>query len=192
MDQLALFVSAFIYIFVIMDPFASLPLFILLTKKFSKKETRRAAKDAILVAGALAFLFIFAGEAVLSAIRIDLNSFKIAGGVVLGLLGIETIFGMDIFKNSKMHKHAVTTLIGTPMLTGPGLITALVIMSGEQGTVIPLVATLAALLISWVVLDNAAKVREKLGSEAIEVVAKVFGLFLVAIGVSLIRGGLGA
>lgn len=192
MDYASALISAFFYIFVIIDPFASLPIFISLTNKFDEREIKRLARDAVLIAGAIALVFLFTGNFLLSFLRIDLDSFKIAGGIVLGLLGIETVLGIKMSKNSDEGKNAVTTLIATPLLTGPGLITALIIMTGEQGYSVPLAATILALFVSWIILDNAFRIKNALGHQAIGILAKVVGLFLVAIGVGYVKAGLGA
>ncbi len=191
MDYASALVSAFFYIFVIIDPFASLPIFISLTNKFDEREIKRLARDAVLIAGAIALVFLFTGNFILSFLRIDLDSFKIAGGIVLGLLGIETVLGIKMPKNSEEGKNAVTTLIATPLLTGPGLITALIIMVGEQGYSVPLAATILALFASWIILDNAFRIKNAIGHQAIGILAKVVGLFLVAIGVGYVKAGLG-
>ncbi len=191
MIEFAALLSAIVYIFVIIDPFASLPVFMALTKRLSELEMHNAAKNAVLIAGALALVFIICGDVVLALMRIDIGSFKIAGGIVLGLLGLETVLGLKLAKNHLDEKNAIATLIATPMLTGPGLITTLIIMVKEQGLEIPLFATAFALLLSWLVLDNASKLRRMFGHQAIEVLAKLFGLFLVAIGISFIKSGIG-
>lgn len=191
MDQLAAFVSATAYLFVIIDPLASLPLFFMLTKKHSEAELRRTAREAVMIAGAIALAFLFAGGLILSSLNVELNSFRIGGGVVLGLLGIETVLGFSLSRNNREEQNAITTLIATPMLTGPGLITALIIMVGEQGYAVPFAATLAALFLSWLVLDNAAKIMRAAGTQSVSIAAKVLGLFLVAIGVSMVTRGLG-
>ncbi len=190
MGDFEAFVSAFFYIFVIIDPFASLPLFLTLTKKFKESEARHAARDAVLIAGATAFAFLFAGGSILNMLRIDINSFRIAGGMILALLGIETVLGIQLAKNGKEEKDAVTALIATPMLTGPGLITTLIVMSVEDGYGVPMIATAAALFVSWLVLDNAGRIGEIAGSQTISTLTKVAGIFLVAIGVSYMKAGL--
>jgi multiple antibiotic resistance protein len=191
MDQLAGFISALVYLFVIIDPFASLPLFLTLTSRHSTDELRRTARNAVLIAGAIALVFLFTGNLLLAAVGVDLASFRIGGGIVLGLLGIETVLGFNMARNGKEEKSAITTLIATPMLTGPGLITALIIMVGEQGYAVPLAATIVALFLSWVVLDNAARIAQAAGKQPISIIAKVMGLFLLAIGISYIKAGLG-
>lgn len=192
-DQLALLIPAFIYIFVIVDPMASLPIFISLTKNMDKQEMKTAAKNAVLIAGIIALVFLIAGNQILSILKIDISSFKIAGGIVLGLLGLETVLGLPTSKENseEVDGRAIVTLIATPMLTGPGLITALIIMVEENGLIVPAIATALALFISWLIFDNAYIIKNLIGVQSIEISTKVFGLFLVAIGVSYIKTGFG-
>ena len=191
MDFVTSLLASFLYIFFIIDPFYSLPIFAVMTRKFNDAEAKKAARDSVLIAGIIAVVFLFWGSLILSFMGITLESFKVAGGIILALFGIETVLGIKIGKGKADEKQVVTTLIATPILTGPGLITALIIMSKEIGYVEPLLGILLALFISWLMLDNAKKVVKLLGYGVIDILAKVLGLFLVAIGVSLMMGGLG-
>ncbi|MDD5337549.1 MAG: MarC family protein [Candidatus ainarchaeum sp.] len=190
-DQLVAVVSAFIYVFVIVDPLASLPLFISLTEKMKVSEMRKAARDAVIIAGIVAVVFLLAGTHILDLMKIDIGSFRVAGGLVLGLLGLETVLGFHTTQEKNDDKNAVVTLIATPMLTGPGLITALIVMSAEEGLAVPFVAMVLALLASWIIFDRAIAIKKFLGHRTLDIFAKVFGLFLVAMGVSFIKAGLG-
>ncbi len=191
MDFVTSLLASFLYIFFIIDPFYSLPIFAVMTRKFNDAEAKKAARDSVLIAGIIAVAFLFCGSLILSFMGITLESFKVAGGIILALFGIETVLGIKIGKGKADEKQVVTALIATPILTGPGLITALIIMSKEIGYVEPLLGILLALFISWLMLDNAKKVVKLLGYGVIDILAKVLGLFLVAIGVSLMMGGLG-
>lgn len=186
-------VASFITIFAIMDPFASLPPFLALTSGFPKAEAASVADRAVLIAGAVAALFMVAGPSLLDALAISLSDFRIAGGIVLGLLGLETTLGLSLRGEGKKSRglDSAAVLIATPLLTGPGLMTSLVILNGENGVVPVGIALLCALAISWVVLRNAGRVRDAAGERVIMVFSKVMGLFLMAIGISFIRGGLG-
>lgn len=191
MDILTTFVPAFLLIFFIINPFSSLPVFVLMTRDFKAEETRRAARDAVLIAGGLAVIFLFGGNTILGFLGVTISSFKVAGGIVLGLFGIETVLGLGSHKNKTEERQVVTTLIATPLLTGPGLITTLIIMSSDIGVVVPLIAIILALLLSWLILDNSQTIVKVLGYEIIGIFAKVFGLFLIAMAVNLARSGLG-
>jgi multiple antibiotic resistance protein len=192
MDLPGSLIVSFITIFAIMDPFASLPPFLTLTAKCTLVQSKSVADKAVMIAGAVAIIFMIAGPSLLGALSITLADFRVAGGIVLGLLGLETTLGLSLSgegrKSGGLDSAAV--LIATPILTGPGLMTSLVILNNEHGLIPVSLALLCALLISWIVLRNAERVRFVVGERVIIVFSKVMGLFLMAIGISFIRAGL--
>ncbi len=191
MDLLSSFLASFTLIFAIIDPFASVPIFLILTKKFNDQQRYKSADNAILVAGALAVAFIIFGLSILSIFGISLSSFKIFGGVVLGLLAIETVLGISFgSKHETTDINVASVIIGTPLLTGPGVITSVIVLSTQYGISIVLAATLLALAISWIIIRNSGILVKVLGQNTIEVAAKVMGLLLGALGVQFIRAGL--
>lgn len=191
MDALTGFIASFTLIFAIIDPFASVPLFLMLTKKFEEDERKKSADNAILVAGILAVAFIIFGTSLLSVFGITLSSFKIFGGIVLGLLAIETVLGIT-FGNTNENKdmNVATVIIATPMLTGPGVITTVIVLSNQYGVITSLAATITALLLSWVILRNSGILAKAVGKNTIEVASKVMGLLLGALGIQFILTGL--
>jgi multiple antibiotic resistance protein len=191
LEWLGQFVSVFVYILLIVDPMVSLPVFVALTKGMKEDEIHDAALKAVLIAGGIATIFIFTGTLLLDVMRIDLDSFRIGGGIILGLLGIETVLGINLSRENEHDLGAVASLIATPMLTGPGLITVLMLKTADTGPAVPFVATVLALFVSWLMLDRAVAIKKLLGGQAIEVIGKLMGLFLVAIGVSFVKAGLG-
>lgn len=185
------FVASFVVLFFIMDPLASIPLFISLTKGVSDAEREKSADTAVLVAGLLALVFMFFGNAILGAFRVSLNSFKIFGGIVLALLAIETILGITSGKDKKKPDvHVATVIVATPMLTGPGVITTEIILASQFGYAPVLAATITVLVASWVVLRAASRIEKAAGRNALDVAIKVIGLLLGAVGVEFIRSGL--
>jgi multiple antibiotic resistance protein len=192
-DVLAQFIPAFLYVLIIVDPLVSIPMFISLTRQREKREVQQAATNAVLIAGAIATIFLFIGPPLLGLLGVSLGDFKIAGGLVLALLGLEAVLGFRLQTKEESGESSLMTvsvLIATPMLTGPGLMAALVVLSGEQGALLALAATLAAMVVSWVVLFNAPFIRRLLGSQVIEVGSKVIGVLILALGVSYIRSGI--
>src|SRR3989338_7161076 len=93
--------EAFIALFVIMDPIGNLTLFINLTKGMPLKEIKRNIDRSVFVAGVLLFIFLFFGLQVFDLFGIDLDSFQIAGGIVLLIMGILYVFGASL----KYVKH---------------------------------------------------------------------------------------
>jgi multiple antibiotic resistance protein len=185
-------ILSFITIFVIMDPFASIPAFISLSKDYTQKEKDKAANEAILVALALVVIFLFLGQSIFDVLGISLSSFRIAGGIILAILGLELVLGFSIAGHASKGKHSVAVLIATPLLTGPGVIASIILLSSQYGLLPVGIASLASLAISWLLLRNSHFINDALGEEFIEVLAKVMGLLLVAIGVDFVRVGLSA
>ena len=98
-SQLALVeavLKSFVLLYIIMDPFASVPLFLSLTRSFKPKEVLRSADNAVIVAGALLFTFLFFGNSILSVFDVSFSSFQIAGGIILLLMALEIVIGLRL------------------------------------------------------------------------------------------------
>ncbi|MDO8553359.1 MAG: MarC family protein [Candidatus Micrarchaeota archaeon] len=190
-DFISSVLISFVTIFVIMDPFPSLIPFLEYTKKCSDNDRRTCATNAVVIAGIIAVVFMFVGPTLLSYLNLSISNLKIAGGIVLVLLGIETVLGISFGNhNKKENINDVAILIATPLLTGPGLVSTLIILSESNGFLITLVALVFALLVSWFVLVGANTVKKIAGDQFIHVLAKIIGLLLLALGVAYIRTGL--
>lgn len=191
--EIAPILISFITIFIIMDPFASLPSFLALTQGHNKEQLAKIANKAVLIAGILALIFVFSGTAILNVLSITLSDFRIAGGIVLALLGLENVLGFS-FSNHKGKQadslDSAAVLIATPLLTGPGLISSIVVLVQEHSVYIVLVSLLAALFLSWLILRNAILAKNLLGDKIILIFSKVMGLLLIAMGIAYIRAGL--
>lgn len=192
MDLPSAIIASFITIFAIMDPFASIPPFLALTKDCKDKELVNVANKSVLIAGLLAAVFTVAGPPLLNALSITLSDFKIAGGIVLVLMGLENVMNLSFSNGHDKKKEGLDSaavLIATPLLTGPGLMTSLVIMDKEYTLLPVMVSLFAALLISWLLLRNAGRARQIVGEKVIMIFSKVMGLFLIATGIAFIRAG---
>ena len=192
MEFIESIVYAFITLFVILDPFASIPAFLTLTKNLDDDERRSVAHKAVFLAAILTYVFLFTGQTILNMLGVSLSSFKIAGGIVLGLMGLETVLGFSVHGEKKEDKDSIAVLIATPLLTGPGVITTTILLSQQVGTAVTAVAALVALALAFVILHYAPLLRNALGEKAINVFSKIMGLMLLAIAVEFIRTGLAA
>ncbi|HLC48538.1 MAG TPA: MarC family protein, partial [Candidatus Norongarragalinales archaeon] len=117
------FLQAFVLLFAIMDPFASIPVFLSLTAKFKSEDRMRAANQALIVATGVVLLFLFFGNTILRYFGISIPDFKIAGGAVLLILGAQLVFGWEKKEKPSKNYHIAATIIGVPLITGPGVIT---------------------------------------------------------------------
>ena len=193
-DFISSVIASSITIFVIMDPFPSIMPFLTRTKNHTAGERNRCADKAIAIAGALAIFFLLVGPTLLGYLHITLADFKVAGGIILLLLGIETVLGISIGDHNKTNKkedlNDIAVLIATPLLTGPGLVTSLIILAKDNGLLITISALSLALLCSWIILRNSIIIRKITGEQIIQIMAKVIGLILLALGVAYIKTGL--
>jgi multiple antibiotic resistance protein len=171
-----------------MGPFASIPVFLSVTKGMDKGQRARAVSYAVGIAAIVLFAFLFFGQAILSVFGIDFPSLKIAGGIVLSILGIELVLGFPLIRGKYKYSPAIV-LIGTPLLTGPGVIVTTVIFAEEYGYIITTIAALAALASSWITLWFSRYFVKVLGKYGVDIASKVTGILLVAVAVEFVVAG---
>lgn len=190
MADLSSIIFSFVTLFVIMDPFPGIIPFLNFTKGRSDHEKKICATKAATIALILALVFLFAGPYLLNALKITLNDFRIGGGIIIALLGLETVLGFSFHGNKKENIEDIAALIATPLLTGPGVASSLIILSQENDVINILIALLGAVFLSWLILINSIKLRNIVGDRVIHIAGKVMGLLLLALGISYIRAGL--
>lgn len=188
-DQiLTAFVAAFIPIFVAIDAPGILPVYLGLTEGLTPNERREVAFKAIVVAGIIGGVFVFAGKAIFHFLGITRADFQIAGGLVLLVLALSDLLRTDDTRRAVSKDIAIVPL-GMPLIVGPGALTALVALTDQQG----LVATASAFAINLVLalgfLSAAPRIVGVIGQGGSKALSKVMNLLLAAIAVSMIRGG---
>lgn len=189
--ELLTVISLTITLFLILDPFASLPMFINITKGLDEPTVRSYANRAILVAALLLYIFVFVGQDLMGVFGITMDSFRVAGGIIFLMMAIELVFGLSLSKVNG-EGGAKWAIIASPVLTGPGVIATTVMYSTEHGIITVLLAGTIALLVTWVILRMSSRIMHLVGEQAIGIVTKVIGLFIAAMGVeSIFSGSLG-
>lgn len=179
---------ASISLFIIMSPFSSIPVFLSVTRNIEKK--LKPASQAIGVAATTLFIFLFLGREIMTVFNISFFSLKIAGGVVLTILGIELILGTSFIKVEGGDYSPAISLIGTPLLTGPGVIVSTMIFTQEYGYVVTIIAAAASLTASWLTLLCSEYIEKVIGDFWRETISRVTGFILVAVAVEFIVSGI--
>lgn len=182
-------IEAFIALFVIMDPIGNLPIIINLTKGMPAREVRKSIDRAVFVAGVLLFVFLFLGLGIFEFFRINLDSFQIAGGIILLIIGILYVFGVSL-RYVKQNESDLSVPLGTPLLTGPGVIMTTIILVKESGTFVTAIAAFLTLLATWIILINSSRLYKILGCHWTNVISRVMGILLAAIAVEFIIEGI--
>ena len=183
-------IFSFSALFVILDPLLSVPIFTSMTQGQSSSEINRQALIAVAVAGFLMYLFLFFNFFIFHTLGITLASFQVAGGILLFLLGLQMALGIDIGKTKEHTPTAAGVIIGTPLLCGPGTITTVLLLSEENGMIITALAIALVLAATWIVLRFSFQIQKLLGNTVTEILAKILGMLVAAIAVSIVADGI--
>jgi len=189
--MLADFLQLFFLYVVILDPFMSFASFLSLTKRLPDTKRRSIAILATLLAGVLLAIVLFSGTAMLDMFSIKIDDFKIAGGIVLALLGIRTVLGTDASSEKKPGTvEAISTIIATPLITGPAAIMTTILSVSQHGMLLTGLAAGSALAIVFVGLYFATYFSRFFGKTSVLILSTMLGLVTLAWGVAFIRQGL--
>jgi multiple antibiotic resistance protein len=185
------FLLAFIPLFVAIDVFGVIPLFLALTDGMDPRQKRTLTWEATLTAFVISLAFLVAGKLLFTFLGITESDFRVGGGIVLLVLAVYDL----LF--SKEQKRAVgdsvgIVPIGIPLIMGPAALTTIIILVDAYGYVWTIASLLANLLIVLVVFLQASQVVKVMGNAGSRAVAKVAALFLAGIAVMMIRSGITA
>ncbi len=180
-------IAFFFQLFALLNPLSSFP--VLLTAYKNKLDVREIAIKASLVAFLIAVAVILFGQQLFELYGISLNSFKIAGGVVLFLLGIETVRSTEV-KKEISEVDSYIAILATPLLTGPAVISFLTIRMFETKSLeTVLLNTTICFLVVGAIFYIFSLVIKKIDARIIEIASKVLGLFLTAIAIEMMANG---
>jgi multiple antibiotic resistance protein len=183
------FLLSFIPIFVAMDAIGLLPLYIGFTEHLKKREKSRIVTQSIVTAFAVGIIFLFLGRWIFKLLGVMVSDFKIAGGVVLLVISLR-----DLLQRDKAHRLPASTMgavpIGTPLITGPAVLTTMIMMLDSYGLSLTVLSFLVNLIITWVVFLFADVITAYLGKAGSKAISKIMHLLLAAIAVMMMRKGL--
>ncbi|NOR77297.1 MAG: NAAT family transporter [Methanophagales archaeon] len=187
-----LLAKSFIMLFVVMDPPGNIPIFMALTRDMSGGERKKELNHAVVVATILLLLFAFLGTIILYVLGITPDSFMIAGGILLLLISFDLLRGEHKYGTSGDSGAGVGAVpLGTPLLAGPGAITAvMVLMQEEYGVFIALFAIFTAIIATRVLLGQAERIYSIIGKVGSEVLSRVIGILVAAIAIEFIAKGI--
>ena len=179
--------GAFLVLFAIIDITGSIPIFLSLKHSGNKFSPWQAA----LVSLVIFVLFFFLGDAALQLFGVDIQSFAVAGSIVLFIMAFEMILGVEIFKNEPGGGGSTVVPIAFPLIAGPGALTTIISLRAEYADVNILIALAINIVIDFLVLHYIDRLERLLGGSLISILRKFFGVILLAIGVKLLTTNLG-
>src|SRR4030043_751999 len=187
-DILKILPNTLIPIFVAINVFLLLPIFISMTEKMSKSKRRTVVRDSILTAMIVSFLFIALGEVIFRILGITADDFKIAGGLVLLVFAI-----LDLVKSAEERGKPIEKMgvvpIGVPLIVGPAVLTTILVLVDHYGIIPTILSLLLNLFIIWISFINAERIINLLGKGTIIGISRIMALLLASIAVMMIRLG---
>ena len=187
-DSISLLPNTFIPLFVAMNVFMLVPIFISLTKEMSKQKRKVVVRDSIITALIVSFIFIAMGELIFRILGITADDFKIAGGIVLLVFAVHDLI-LSREERMKPDPGVGVVPIGVPLIVGPAVLTNILLLTDHFGIVPTIISLILNLFIVWIALVNAEKMITVIGKGGIIGIAKVMALLLASIAIMMIRLG---
>ncbi|MFZ4714620.1 MAG: MarC family protein [Bacteriovoracaceae bacterium] len=183
------FLISFTGIFVAMDIIGTVPMYLSMTSEMAIRERSLVVNKSMLVALVVAILFMFFGQKVFAHLGITIPDFKIAGGLILLLVSLADLLGGPEAVQKSSGSTGIVPL-AVPLITGPGVLTAVILQANTVGFMITLAAILLNFLISWFILLKCETITKLIGKDGTVVISKIAALLLAAISVAMIRSGI--
>ena len=193
-----IFIHALVGVFVIVNPFGNVPIFISLTSRLTSEERRNAIIKSMIIATAILLVFALIGQVLLNLLNVSLDSLRIAGGLLMLAIAFDMLMGRSpasrIDEDEERESVAVTPM-ATPLLAGPGAMTTVMVLMNEAGTRVVvqgsiMVAILLAMVGGFIILINCETVFSLIRKDGARVLTKVMGIVLATIAIDMVVNGL--
>ncbi len=189
LDFISELTRAFVALFIIVDPFGNIPIFVGLTENITDAQRKKTYNTAILVGFALLLVFSFTGQEILSLFGLSIYSFEVAGGILLLIIAIRILISGFHESSTESPESLGAVPIAIPLLVGPGAITTTIFNLQSYGTIITILAVVFVLALTWVILRFINGFYKILGKTGSIVIARVMALLIAAIAVQYILTG---
>jgi len=195
------YTKIFISLFAILDPIGMIPVIILFTASLGTQKRAQVGRITSLTVGGILLVALLVGEPLLAFFGISINSFRVAGGILLMLMSITMLNG-NVYKpvpadsvNADLDDSSSQAIVplSTPLLAGPGSISAVIVEAHKvHGIEHYLIMSIVIVLLSftvWLTFKAAPWVAQRMGKIGIDIFTRLMGLILAAIAVEFIAIG---
>ena len=180
--------SAFMVLFAIIDILGSIPIILNIKRKGQTVHSFRASAVALVIL----IGFLFGGEGVLHLFNVDIQSFAVAGALIIFIFALEMVLDIEIFRNHGPEGGSSIVPIAFPLIAGPGSFTTLLALRAEYATENIIIALVLNMLFVLLVLKSTSKIEKIIGEGGIYILRKFFGIILLAIAVKLFTTNIGS
>jgi multiple antibiotic resistance protein len=200
-DYVLHFIFAFTSIFVIVNPVGTTMIFVSLTSGMSAADKQKISGRSTSIAFVIAILFALAGNLVLRLFGITVASLQVAGGILLFLVAIDMLRGdkyqkkvTEVELSDAAYREDISIFpIATPLLTGPGAMTTVIVLMGAAATLVEksivLLAIVVTFIVTYYILKSSDLIDNTLSLPGIMVLTRIMGLILGAISVNFVAAG---
>ncbi len=186
-------VLCFSSLLTVIDPIAVAPVFASITRGQAAPKARRLAVRACLVALGVLVVFAVSGAFLFKLFGITIDAFRIAGGIVLVLLGLPMLTGTHQKEAPEASDDPAIVPLGVPLISGPGAITTTMLLMGQSTSALHTTAFFAALVgvlvVTFIVLALSPSLLGRIGKSGLTLITKIMGLIVLVIGVQLVIDG---
>jgi multiple antibiotic resistance protein len=198
------FLNNFLLIFVAIDPFALIPIFAGITHGLKKNEIKRIYLRATIISFIILFFFSLLGQSLLNVMGININSFKIIGGLFLIFIAFEMVFEKRDERRQNLADSAIdeasaislaTFPLAIPLIAGPGSITITMLIAEKSGPVliskiINFLPVMLSVILAGICMWLSSKLVEIISISLLGVIQRVFGLLLGALAIEYVISGI--
>ncbi len=192
MEALKPYILSFIPLFVAVDAIANIPVFLSLVEHCSKPARKKIVLDAVITATAVAVIFMSVGKWLLILLGITIPDFQIAGGILLFVIAARLLLpgAQKSLLTSAHDKEIGVFPLGTPLITGPAVLTTTLMMLNSFGSLATLVALILNMFFVWVTLVKADTIIKLIGPNGTRAFSKIMYILLAAFAVMMVRQGI--
>lgn len=178
------FFSVTLILFSVIDILGSIPFIIDLKKKYRKLDALKITA----ISGVLLYAFLFIGESILHLFGVDVQSFAVAGGLIMFFLGLEMVLNIEIFKHDPQLVHSSPIVpLAFPLIAGAGSMTTLISLNAEYQRINIILGIFFNLIFVFFVLRSSEFIDRKIGVSGSIILRKFFGTILLAMAIRLIK-----
>lgn len=179
--------SVTLILFSIIDILGAIPIIISLRKKMGHIQSEKAT----VVSGGIMIVFLFLGQSILQLFGLDVESFAVAGAIIMFIIAMEMILGMSFFKEDPSEGNSGSIVpLAFPLIAGAGTLTTILSLRAVYEVPNILIGIILNLIVVYVVLKSSSWLENKLGKSGFAILRKVFGIILLAIAVKIFKENL--
>lgn len=201
MNELVTFgILSFTSFFTLINPLGTMPIFMTMTASLDQQHRTNTAKKATIVAFFTIVLFAFSGQLLFNFFGISVNSFRIVGGVIFFLMGMDMLharLGKVKINDSEIKNYVndiSITPLAIPMISGPGVLTNVIVLMEDAGSIhmklVLLASIVVVMIVTFIILYSSSRIIKFLGETGVNVLMRLMGLIVMVIAVEFFFSGL--